>query len=157
MTAGVMSYKELSEMCDLPSNLDVDVISIFQFPSNHMTFQHLVTLKEKIEEILSDKEINGIVVTPGTDTLEETAYFLDLVISDKRPIVVTGSQRRPTVTGTDAIIYNEDFSKQVNIGDKIQIIPNHICSVVNLHEKAYLVSNGEVVDKLNIEGRGRLQ
>lgn len=56
-----------------------------------------------------------------------------------------------------AIIYNEDFSQQINIGDKVQIIPNHICPVCNLHEKAYLISKGEVVEELNIEGRGKLQ
>lgn len=104
LTAGVMSGKELSEMCDLPLHLNVDVVSIFQIPSNHMTFHHLITLREKIEKILSNEEIDGIVVTHGTDTLEETAYFLDLVISDKRPIVVTGSQRDPAATGTDAIV-----------------------------------------------------
>ncbi|MBP1933101.1 D-TA family PLP-dependent enzyme [Ammoniphilus resinae] len=56
-----------------------------------------------------------------------------------------------------AIIYNEEFRNQVNIGDKVQIIPNHICPVCNLYEKAYLISAGEVVDELAVECRGKLQ
>lgn len=56
-----------------------------------------------------------------------------------------------------AIIYNEDFYHKVNIGDKVQIIPNHICPVCNLYDKAYLVSEGEVVDELPIECREKLQ
>jgi D-serine deaminase-like pyridoxal phosphate-dependent protein len=53
-----------------------------------------------------------------------------------------------------AIIYNEDFHDQVNIRDKVQIIPNHICPVCNLYEKAYLVSEGE---EIAIECRAKLQ
>ncbi len=56
-----------------------------------------------------------------------------------------------------AIIYNEAFNSQVSVGDKVQIIPNHICPVSNLHEKAYLVSNGEVLEEILIECRGKLQ
>ncbi|MGN7296004.1 asparaginase [Ferdinandcohnia sp. SAFN-114] len=104
LTAGVMSGEELSEMCDLPSYIDVDVLSVFQIPSNHMTFGHLITLKEKIEEVFENPDIDGVVVTHGTDTLEETAYFLDLVIADERPVVITGSQRGPQVNGTDAFV-----------------------------------------------------
>ena len=56
-----------------------------------------------------------------------------------------------------AIIYDKGFRNQVNIGDKVQIIPNHICPVCNLYEKAYLISKGEVVEEIDIEGRGKLQ
>lgn len=56
-----------------------------------------------------------------------------------------------------AIIYNEEFRNKVNIGDKVQIIPNHICPVCNLYEKAYLISEGEVVEEIPIECRGKLQ
>lgn len=104
LTAGVMSGEELSKNCNLPSHINVKVISVFQIPSNHMTFKHLIILKEKIEEVFEDESIDGIVVTHGTDTLEETSYFLDLVISDERPVVITGSQRGPEITGTDAFI-----------------------------------------------------
>jgi len=56
-----------------------------------------------------------------------------------------------------AIIYDKEFNNKVNIGDKIQIIPNHICPVSNLYEKAYVVSHGDVVEEVTVEGKGKLQ
>ncbi len=56
-----------------------------------------------------------------------------------------------------AIIYNKKFRDAVKVGDKVQIIANHICPVCNLHEKAYLVSKGEVIEEIPIECRGKLQ
>lgn len=56
-----------------------------------------------------------------------------------------------------ALIYNKEFREKVSIGDKIEIIPNHICPVVNLYDKAYLVSGDEVVEELDIECRGKLR
>ena len=56
-----------------------------------------------------------------------------------------------------AIINNAKFHDEVNVGDKVQIIPVHICPVCNLYNTAVLVSNGEVVDTLEIACRGKLQ
>ncbi|WP_147534371.1 D-TA family PLP-dependent enzyme [Bacillus marasmi] len=56
-----------------------------------------------------------------------------------------------------AIIYNEEFRNQVNIGDKVEIIPNHICPVCNLYENAFLISESEVIEALPVECRGKLQ
>lgn len=80
-----------------------------------MSFKHLLILKEKVEQIFKDKNINSIVITHGTDTLEETAYFLDLTISDDRPIVVTGSQRGPKAMGTDA--FNNIYQSIIIVND----------------------------------------
>ncbi len=56
-----------------------------------------------------------------------------------------------------AIIYNEKFRNEINIGDKVEIIPNHICPVCNLYDRAYLVSKGEVVKEVAISCRGKLR
>ena len=104
LKAGVLTGDEILSMKNLLLDLDVEVEveSIFQIPSNCMTFNHLLILKEKIEKIFKYNSVDGVVITHGTDTLEETAYFLDLTISNERPIIVTGSQRGPTELGTDA-------------------------------------------------------
>src|SRR5699024_4061434 len=102
LSAEMHTGEELSQKCNLPNEIKLKVISAFQIPSNQMTFKTLVRLKEKIEEIFLDQNVDGIVVTHGTDTLEETSYFLDLTIHDKRPLIITGSQRGPGVMGTDA-------------------------------------------------------
>lgn len=55
------------------------------------------------------------------------------------------------------LIYNREFRNQINVGDKIEIIPNHICPTCNLYEKAYLVSKGEVLEEIPILCRGKSQ
>jgi D-serine deaminase-like pyridoxal phosphate-dependent protein len=55
------------------------------------------------------------------------------------------------------IIYDKKLHGELEIGDKIEIIPNHICPVCNLYDDAYLVSNGELIKILPILGRGKLQ
>lgn len=56
-----------------------------------------------------------------------------------------------------AIIYDQAFSNQVNIGDKIEIIMNHICPVSNLYERAYLIEDEEVLEEIEVSARGKLQ
>ena len=56
-----------------------------------------------------------------------------------------------------AIIYNKAFHDAVRVGDKVEIIPNHICPVVNLYEQAFLVRDGEVLDAIPILCGRKLQ
>ncbi|NMD37997.1 MAG: D-TA family PLP-dependent enzyme [Christensenellaceae bacterium] len=56
-----------------------------------------------------------------------------------------------------AIIYNKKFRDTVRVGDKVEIIPVHVCPMMNLYNKAYVVQNGEVIDEYVIAGRGKLQ
>ncbi|WP_102027177.1 asparaginase [Salirhabdus sp. Marseille-P4669] len=104
LSSGALTGEELAGMCDLPANIDIEIESVFQKASMHITFDDLVYLKERIEHYFQDSTVNGIVVTHGTDTMEETAYFLDLTIRDERPVVVTGSQRSPNDLGSDVFI-----------------------------------------------------
>lgn len=104
LSAGALTGEELAEMCKLPDGMDVTVESVFQVPSNQMNPTRLSQLKEKIETVLSDSKVDGVVVTHGTDTLEESAYYLDLTIANEKPIVITGSQRGPMELGTDAMV-----------------------------------------------------
>jgi len=104
LDSGALSGQEIAEMLNLPNDINIIVDSLFQVPSMHISFNHWIQLKEKIEEYFNDETVDGVVVTHGTDTLEETAYFLDLTIDDERPVVITGSQRSPGELGTDAFI-----------------------------------------------------
>ncbi|MDE2684459.1 MAG: asparaginase [Chloroflexota bacterium] len=65
--------------------------------------KHWITLANRInEQFASDDSAAGIAVTHGTATLEETAYFLNLTVRDRRPVAVTGAMRPPSAMGTDA-------------------------------------------------------
>src|SRR5688572_17987278 len=68
--------------------------------SSELTLAQWLGLSKRINEIFaSDKQLAGIVVTSGTDTLEETAFFLHLTVRDPRPVVVVGSMRNPSTVG----------------------------------------------------------
>ena len=70
--------------------------------SPNMTFEVWRTLAHRINTIFSeDPDVCGVVITHGTSTLEETAYFLNLTVRHDRPVVVVGSQRPATAISTD--------------------------------------------------------
>jgi L-asparaginase len=58
-------------------------------------------LAKRVNEIASSDDVNGIVITHGTDTIEETAYFLSLVVPTSKPVVLTGSMRPSTALSAD--------------------------------------------------------
>ena len=68
--------------------------------SSELTLKQWLTLSRRLNELFStDRALAGIVVTSGTDTLEELAYFLHLTVRDARPVVVVGSMRNPSTVG----------------------------------------------------------
>ncbi len=69
--------------------------------SSKLSLGNCLTLAKRINEIFASKDIDGIVVTHGTDTLEETAYFLNLVIKSEKPVVLVGSMRPSTGLSAD--------------------------------------------------------
>lgn len=78
--------------------------SVFNVPSPHITLDHWLVLKDRIEQAVNEEHFDGIVITHGTDTLEETAYFLDLALNINVPIAITGAMRSSNELGSDGLI-----------------------------------------------------
>ena len=79
----------------------VTVEQIANVGSRNMTPEIWRTIASRANELLDSDEITGVIVVHGTDTLEETAYFLDLTVTSDKPVVVVGAQRAPTFFDTD--------------------------------------------------------
>src|SRR5246127_4233720 len=69
--------------------------------SQDMTLDIMLTLAKRINALLAQKDVDGIVVTHGTDTLEETAFFLNLVVKSDKPVIMVGSMRPSTAVSAD--------------------------------------------------------
>ncbi len=72
-------------------------------PSSHFTLEHLWGLCECVSASSRETGVDGVVVTHGTDTLEETAYLLDLTVPGDKPVVVTGAMRLASEVGYEGI------------------------------------------------------
>jgi len=74
---------------------------IANISSSNMNNEIMLKLALRVNELLSDKGTDGIVITHGTDTMEETAYFLNLTVKSAKPVVVVGSMRPATAISAD--------------------------------------------------------
>ncbi|WP_329378262.1 asparaginase [Streptomyces sp. NBC_01351] len=84
---------EVIATAPLPEGITVEVVDLFSVNSPRLTTAHQLTLLRTVHEVLADPGVDGIVVTHGTDTLEESAFLVDLHHHDARSVVFTGSQR----------------------------------------------------------------
>jgi glutamin-(asparagin-)ase len=77
---------------------------VFQIASESFTNEKLVTLAKRVAALAKEPSVDGIVITHGTDTLEETSFFLTLVVRTEKPIVVVGSMRPGTAMSADGTL-----------------------------------------------------
>lgn len=80
---------------------EFDLINFDRLPGPHWTPERMMELAQAVREKLRDDRIVGAVVTHGTDTLEETAYFLDLVLDTDKPVVFIGAMRNSSELSWD--------------------------------------------------------
>jgi L-asparaginase len=102
-SSGTILGEELvGSVPEIKQYADVKVEQLFNISSDNFTVANWLTLASRINAILDeDPKVAGIVVTHGTNTLEETAYFLNLTIRHDRPVVVVGAQRPATAISAD--------------------------------------------------------
>ncbi len=105
-------YPELGEHITIQQSLDripeardiasIEAEDLVSVGSTAIGPEEWLRLAQRINDLLSREDADGVVVTHGTATLEETAYFLHLTVKSPKPVVVTGAMRPPTAMGTDA-------------------------------------------------------
>ncbi len=82
---------------------DLETIEFSELPSPSITPNMMLDLSRLVKTQLSRPEVFGVVIVHGTDTLEETAFFLDVIVDSPKPIVVTGSMKSSSELGYDGI------------------------------------------------------
>lgn len=92
-------------LAQLPrSGVDLVFEEFSNLPSSHLIPAQVLELGQRVESALLAPDVDGVVVTHGTDTLEETAYLLDLTLNSPKPVVITGAMRTATMVGYDGML-----------------------------------------------------
>ncbi|HSF14803.1 MAG TPA: type II asparaginase [Vicinamibacteria bacterium] len=128
LLAAVPQAKELA-------NLRGEQIS--NIGSQDMNDEVWLKLAHRVNELLSSSAVNGIVITHGTDTIEETSYFLNLVVKSRKPVVLTAAMRPATALSADGPL---NFYNAVAVAANPQAAGRGVLVVVNdwIHDAASL-------------------
>ena len=117
---------QLLEMVpDASKYANVSMCEFGMYPGPHMTPELMLDLSKKVTGYIQSDDIDGIIITHGTDTLEETAYLLDLTIKTPKPIVVIGAMKTSS---------EPDWDGPLNLLNAI-----HICNNPNSKNMSVLV------------------
>lgn len=134
-TGGAVPYYSGEQILEkIPQAQELANIESYDFgkyPGPHMTPDLMFKLSNKVKEFLKGNKYKGIIITHGTDTLEETAYLLDLTINTEVPIVLTGSMKNSS---------EPDWDGPKNLLDAI-----NVCKSANVTNLGVLVClNGDI-------------
>ena len=143
-TAGQISVAQLIEAVPQINEIaDITGEQIVNIGSQDMNDEVWLRLAERVNELLQDPETDGIVITHGTDTMEETAYFLSLTTGSEKPVVITGAMRASTAISADgpANIYNAVVAAadKGSAGMGVMVVMNG--SIYNTTTRLYLTGS----------------
>ncbi|MBK1810600.1 asparaginase [Clostridium sp. YIM B02505] len=91
----------MSMVTGIESFAEIESYTYSSLPGPHMTPEIMLDLSKYVQKLLTREDISGVVITHGTDSLEETAYLLDLTLDTEKPVVFTGAMRSGSELGYD--------------------------------------------------------
>jgi L-asparaginase len=106
-------------------------------PASHFTFADLFAISASVRDALADPAIDGAVVVQGTDTIEETAFFLDLLHRGPKPIVVTGAMRSASAS---------DYDGPANLSAAVRLAASREAAAADLGVVVALAGSIEAAD-----------
>lgn len=130
-----MDVGQGSAICDFSKCAATVLLSVISKPTSER-----VVLDGGAKALTSQNRLEGICTTYGYGLIQGS-----------------NNVRLHGVFDEHAIVYDQAFHDCVQIGDKVEVIPNHICPTCNLYEKAYLVSNGKIIEEIPVLCRGKSQ
>jgi len=144
---GIVPALSASEILDaipeIHSVVDVVAFEYGKFPGPHITPERMFEISRIAQQYLDRDEVHGVVVTHGTDTLEETAFFLDCSIHSNKPVVVVGAMRNSS---------EPDWDGPRNLRDAIIIAANpKFCNLGTMVCLAGTVNAASEVSKTDTE------
>ncbi len=102
-TVARVLVRDLLDAVALPKDVKVEVTQFFQLNSFNLTVSEMTLLANHLQQLLADPEVDGVVVTHGTDTLEETGFLQSLFLHTSKPVVFTGAQRAADLPSSDGL------------------------------------------------------
>lgn len=133
--------------------------------SQDMTFELLLSLANYLNQELKKNDVDGIVITHGTDTMEETAFFLNLTLNSSKPVVLVGAMRPSSALGTDGPLnlYNAvaTAASAQSIGRGVLVVMNDLIfnaqSVVKMNTSSVQAFQSPVTGAAGMVSYGRVE
>ncbi|MEF9935392.1 MAG: asparaginase [Clostridium sp.] len=95
------SEEIMAKVTGIDGFAEIETYTFSTLPGPHMTPEIMLSLSKTIKSYVDRDDISGVVVTHGTDTLEETAYLVDLTLNTNKPVIFTGAMRSSSELGYD--------------------------------------------------------
>lgn len=143
-SAGEKKAAELLLGMPVPENIEIETIELCQIDSKDMTFALLKKMAVILNDLMDCDDVAGVVITHGTDTLEETGIFLNCTVIPTKPIVLTASMRPSTALSADG---------PLNLLDSIMLASsNHVGIFALINNTIYLAEEVIKSHTLNVDG-----
>ncbi len=143
-SAGEKKAAELLNGIPVPDYIEIETIELCQIDSKDMTFSILKKMAEILNELMDRDDVAGVVITHGTDTLEETGVFLNCTVMPMKPIVLTASMRPSTALSADG---------PLNLLDSIMLASSHHVGIFALiNNTIYLAEEVIKAHTLKVDG-----